>query len=245
MERAVGILVAICALGLIPARASTMYSISPATISASPGDAGDSFDVVLTNNGPGSISVAAFAFEVTVADPDVTLIGATYSTALPYIFPADDSFDQINATLIESLCSCSYPLSSTNIDTTNQTLVASDVTNDGAGFTITSGESIGLAHVLFDVAFGSALGPVDLSFTGHASGVVADSNNMSDPSANLISVDDYSGGTISISSSSIPEPSSLSLTLAGMVALMAAVFLSRRDGGRRAPWPPPHQSARR
>jgi hypothetical protein len=222
MKRDLSIFVAICAVGLIPAHAATMYSISPATISASPGDVGDSFDVVLTNNGPDPISVAAFAFEVTVADPDVTLVGATYSTALPYIFDGD-SFDQINAALIESFCSCSYPLSIPNVDTTNQTLVGSDVTNDDAGIAIASGESIGLGHVLFDVAPGAALGPFDLSFTGNFSGVVADSNNMSDPLGNLISIDDYSEGSISVSS--VPEPSSLSLALG---ALTVAVFLSRR-----------------
>jgi len=222
MKRDLSIFVAICAVGLIPAHAATMYSISPATISASPGDVGDSFDVVLTNNGPDPISVAAFAFEVTVADPDVTLVGATYSTALPYIFDGD-SFDQINAALIESFCSCSYPLSIPNVDTTNQTLVGSDVTNDDAGITIASGESFGLGHVLFDVAPGAAPGPFDLTFTGNFSGVVGDSNNMSDPLGNLISVDDYSEGSISVSS--VPEPSSLSLSLG---ALTVAVFLSRR-----------------
>ncbi len=224
MKRALSIFVAICAVGLIPAHASTMYSISPATISASPGDIGDSFDVVLTNSGPDPISVAGFAFEVTVADPDVTLVGATYSTALPYIFDGD-SYDQINAASIESFCSCSYPLSSPAVDTTNQTLVASDVTNDGAGITITSGESIGLGHVLFDVAPGAALGQFDLSFTGNFSGVVADSNNLADTSFQTINVDDFSGGTISVSSTSIPEPSSFSLALG---ALTVAVFLSRR-----------------
>jgi hypothetical protein len=227
MKRALSIFVAMWAVGLIPARAATIYSISPATISASLGDVGDSFDVVLTNSGPGPISVAAFAFEVTVADPDVTLLGATYATALPYIFDGD-SFDQINATVIESLCSCSYPLSSPSVDTTNQTLVGSDVTNDGAGITIASGESIGLGHVLFDVAPGAALGLFGLTFTGNFSGVVADSNNMADPSGNLITVDSFSGGTISISSSSTPEPSSLSLELVAMAALTVAVFLSRR-----------------
>ncbi|SPE42547.1 exported hypothetical protein [Candidatus Sulfopaludibacter sp. SbA3] len=225
MERAIVIFAAICAVTLLPARAGTVFSISPATIPASPGDAGDSVDVVLTNNGPGPISVAAFAFEVTVADPNVTLVGANYATAFPYIF-AGDSFDQINAALLESLCSCSYTLSGPNVDTTNQTLVASDLTNDGAGFTIASGGSFGLGHVLFDVAPGAAPGQFMLSFTGNFSGVVADSNSLSDPSGNPISVANFYGGTISVSS--VPEPSPLSLALAGIAALMVAVFLSKR-----------------
>ncbi|MGD0435318.1 MAG: hypothetical protein ABSB86_02555 [Bryobacteraceae bacterium] len=223
MKRALSIFVAICAMGLIPGHATTLYSISPGTISASPGDVGDSFDVSLTNNGPDPISVAAFNFEVTVSDPDVTLVGATYSTAFPYIF-AGDSFDQINAASIESFCSCSYPLSIPGVDTTNQTLVANDLTNDFAGITIASGGTFGLGHVLFDLAPDAALGQFALSFTGNFSGVVADSNNLSDPQFNTINVDDFSGGTISVSS--IPEPSSLSLALA---ALMVAVFLAKRD----------------
>jgi hypothetical protein len=81
---------------------SNSFSIAPSTVSASAGDVGDAFDVLLTNNGSFDISVAAFAFEVTVADTDVTLTGADFSTtAAPYIF-AGDSFDQNNSLTLDT-----------------------------------------------------------------------------------------------------------------------------------------------
>ncbi|SPE42481.1 hypothetical protein SBA3_550034 [Candidatus Sulfopaludibacter sp. SbA3] len=104
--------------------------------------------------------------------------------------------------------------------------MASDVTNDGAGFTIASGGSFGLGHVLFDVAPGAAPGQFTLSFTGNFSGVVADRNSLPGPSGSAISVANFSGGTISVSAA--PEPSPLSLALAGMAALMVAVFFPKR-----------------
>src|ERR1700722_849633 len=88
MKHTLGILIASAAvLFCSHAQASAVVSIQPATVSAAPGSVGDAFDVVLMNSGPGSISVAGFAFEVSVTDNDITLTGADFSTgAFSYIF---------------------------------------------------------------------------------------------------------------------------------------------------------------
>jgi PEP-CTERM motif-containing protein len=156
---------------------------------------------VLTNNGPSSISVAGFFFEVSVTDPDITLTGADFSTgAFTYIF-AGDSFDQSN----------SLPLNFTS----GQTLDGSDSTNDGAGITLTSGESLALGRVLFNISPTAATGPFTVSFTGGT-----DSNNLSNPAGGPVSVDNFTSGTITITSSTVPEPASLFLVLGGMAALV-------------------------
>lgn len=201
MKRTLGIFAASCGVVLMccPARATTTFSIDPSTIGASPGDVGDAFDVVLTNNGPDSITVAGFAFEVSVTDADITLTGADFSTvAFPYIF-AGQSFDQDLAA----------PLNFTS----GQTLDAGD-DSDSAGVTLTSGESLALGNVMFDVANGAATGSFAVSFTGTPT---ADFNSLSDASGNAINVDNFAGGAININT--VPEPSSALLLLAGIGAI--------------------------
>jgi hypothetical protein len=219
MKLALGIFIASCATALLcsPARADVIYSIDPVTTSANPGDVGDAFDVVLTNSSDatGNLSVDGFFFEVTVADTDITLTGADYSTsAFPYIFPAADSFDQIY----------SAGLSFTGIDTTAQTLQAGDLTNDGANVVLTPGESLALGEVLFNVAPGATPGPFTVSFTGSTG--VANLNDLAGATSPttfvLINVDTFDSGTITVA----PEPNT-ALPLAGAL-LIGAFFIRKR-----------------
>ena len=225
MKRASGMIVAICAMSSIGrlARASTTYSIDPASISAHPGDVGDTFDVIFTNNGSDALSVAAFSFEVSVADPDITLTGAGFSTTVsPYIF-AGDSFDVDN----------SETLNFVNLDGYSpQILDGSDVTNDATGVTVGPGDSADLGQVQFDVASPAQTGPFEVTFTGEVSNV-ANANNLATPEGDGINVDSFSGGTIMVSS--VPEPSSLLLGSLGMAALISAPFGRKhlRRAGRR------------
>ncbi len=212
MKRCLGIFISICAGSLFcsSARADVIYSINPASISASAGDTGDSFDVVVTNTGP-DLSINGFAFEVSVADTDITLTGADFSTsAFSYIF-AGDSFDQIGGFTLD------FPA----LVTSPQQLDASDITNDGAGITLASGASADLGRVLFNVANPAASGPFAVSFTGNVDGVVGDSNNLSDASFNSVSVNVFNGGTITVGggASGVPEPSSFFLALGAMAAM--------------------------
>ena len=216
MNRFNGSFITICAVGLIcfSANASATYSIGPAAVSARPGDVGDSFDVLFTNNGPGDLSVAAFSFEVSVADPDITLTGASYTTVVsPYIF-AGNSLFQDN----------SEPLNFVNVDGYSpQILDAADVTNDGTGVIVSPGESVDLGTVQFNVANPAQTGPFGVSFTGEVSDV-ANANNLSTPDGVGISVDNFSGGTISVSP--VPEPSLL------LLGLFAVPFVGRFSRGR-------------
>ena len=204
MKRFLGILIATCAAVVIcsPGRASTIFSIQPSTVAATPGSVGNAFDVVLTNSGPSSITVAGFSFEVSVTNANITLTGADFSpAAFLYIF-AGDSLDE------GSLIPLNY--------TWGQTLDAADVYDiSGSGVTITSGESLALGQVFFDVSSGAAIGAFLVTFTGTS--VVSDANNLSDPSGNAISVDSFAGGTIEV----VPEPGSLFLMLVGLSALAA------------------------
>jgi hypothetical protein len=199
MNRTVIAFIVTCVVGLIhsSANASTTYSIDPATLSAHAGDVGDSFDVLFTNHGPDALLVAAFDFEVSVADTDITLTGADFSTnSSPYIF-AGDSSDQIN----------SFPLTYVNVDGYSpQILDASDLTNDSAGATVAPGASADLGRVLFNVANPAQTGSFAVTFTGEVTNV-AHANNLANTDFVGITVDSFSGATISVSS--VPEPSSL------------------------------------
>lgn len=205
MKQVLQILIASCAgvLACSSARADTIFSIQPTTVISAPGDIGDALDVVLMNTGPSSISVQSFLFEVSVNDADLTFTGANFSTALPYIF-SGDSFDVINA----------FPFDS---DGPGQVVDASDGTNDGAGVTLASGQSLALGRLIFNVSPSAATGIVPVSFTG---GTLF--NALSNPSGGNIPVDTLTGGNINISSASTtPEPSSVLLVLAGLAGVGA------------------------
>jgi hypothetical protein len=215
MKRAIGSSVALCAIGVLcgSAQASVIYSIGPATIPVQPGDVGDSFDVFLTNSGPDSLSVAGFAFEVSVAATTITLTGASVSTgANPYIF-AGDSFDQINGfSLVYVNTAGPSP----------QRLDASDITNVLAGIQIAPGGSIDLGKVFFDVANPAQAGNFAVSFTGIVSNV-ANANNLSTPEGDGIAVDSFSSGTIQV----VPLPSPAVLFGSGVGALFALLGWGR------------------
>jgi hypothetical protein len=214
MRHALGILITTFAVSLLcaPARADLILSIAPFSISATPGDVGDQFDVVLTNSGPSSISVGQFNFEVSVANANITLTGADFSTvAFTYIF-AGHSVDQ------------DIPL--TLNFTSGQTLDANDIYDTAlSGVTFAPGESLSLGRVEFDVSPAAPPAPIAVSFTGTPS--VADSNNLSD-GVNLIPITTFSDGVINVSggSGSVPEPSSFLLMLTGSAAI--AGLLRRR-----------------
>jgi len=206
MKNALRLLVASCGAALICSSANaTSFSIQPSTVTASPGAVGDAVVVVLTNNGVSSITVGTFAFEVSATDPDITLVGADFSTgATPYIFAGQSADQTFSLPLLDS--------------TTGQTLDASDSFFPfGSGVTLTSGESLALGEVLFDVSPTAATGPFTISFTG--SPAVANGNNLSDPNGNNIPIDTFTSGTINITST--PEPSSLLLMFAATAALAA------------------------
>jgi hypothetical protein len=84
--------VAIALLGSAPAKADVVISIQ-SPLNANAGDTGDSFDVTLTNTGPSAVSIAAFTFEISAANTDMTFTDANTGTGLaPYIFAGNSLF---------------------------------------------------------------------------------------------------------------------------------------------------------
>lgn len=201
------VLVILCGAVLIaPAYATPItFSIVPVTLNPMPGDVGDSFDVLLTNGTGAALSVAAFSFEVSSNDADVTLISAdTFTSAAAYIF-SGDSFDLISG---------GGPVNTSS----GAKLDGSDLTNDFTNVSIASGATVGLGEVFYNVAPGAALAPFTISFSGGAA-----ANNLSDTSFNVTDPDISGVLNLTITSpspTSSPEPSSLVLLPAGLIALV-------------------------
>src|ERR1022692_1657023 len=94
----------------VPARGDMILSIE--SVTGAPGSTG-TFDVLLTNTGPSLQNIAAFNFELTTADTNITFNDVTTSTTTaPYIFPSSSYGPDIVTFAI------------------GQTVEAGDVTND-------------------------------------------------------------------------------------------------------------------
>jgi hypothetical protein len=169
--------------------------VSTESVSAAQGSTGNTFDVLLTDTGPSSVSIGGFIFEIATSDPDITFTGAFISTATaPYIFAGNSLFGP-------------------EIDTQiSPSLIAQDLAATGST-SLTSGETVGLGQIFFNVSPTAATGPFAVSFTGGTAG-----NDLSDPTGKSIPINTFTGGTITINT---PEPSSIFLTLAGIAALAA------------------------
>jgi len=195
-----GLLIAACVFGTSTAYADLILSVE--SVSANPGDSGDTFDVLLTDSGSPGVSVAGFNFTIQISDPDITAIGVFTSTATaPYIF------------------SGSSLLGPEIDDQLTPTIIAADVSTGST--TLNSGDVFGLGQVLFSVSPTAAGGPVTVSFV--TSGGTAD-NDLSDPNGANIPITTFTSGTITVNA--VPEPSGLLLMLTGTAAL--AVLPRRR-----------------
>jgi hypothetical protein len=180
-------------LGADTARASLIVTAGSATIAA--GGSG-AFDVTLTNSGPSAALINTFAFDATVNNTFVSLTDATTATAAPYIFG-------VNGILGSDLTG---PNSGQSINVFDS-LVSGNVS-------VAAGASVGLGHVLFTVAQGSATGPFTITLSA---------TSVSD-AAGVVTNPGLTNGQITVTSG-VPEPSTW-LTLAG--ALFAGVTLRRR-----------------
>jgi len=195
------LLMLLAASMLVPAASATaIFSIEPITLNPSAGSNNDILEVLLTNTGPSSISVAGFAFGVTSNNAGITFVSANMSTTTdPYIF-AGNSFDAAN----------SLPLNTSS----GASLGGSDLTNDGSGVTVSSGESFALGRVFYDVSGTANPGPANLTFT-----TSADSNGLTDPDFDAIPIGSLEGAQVDIQAAPVPEPSALLLIPAGLLLL--------------------------
>lgn len=186
----------------LPARADLIISAGSSV--AAPGSTGNSFDVDLTNTGPSAVTLGAFSFGLLLSDTDITLTEANIDTASPYIFLADSFFGPLISTTVGS------------------SLVASDLELSGMGVTVGSGATVGLGHVLFNVASSATTGSFDVAFSGWPA------TSLSDALENDVPVTIVRSGSIRIES--VPEPAT-AFVAAGL--LLFALFCSRPGAGAR------------
>jgi hypothetical protein len=193
------LLVLIAAAALIPsASAGVVYSIVPIGPPPAAGSNGDVLEVLLSNTGPSGILVAGFNFGVTTTDTDVTFVSAdTATTSQPYIF-LGNSFDVQN----------SLPLNLTS----GASLLGNDSTGDFSNVSVGAGQTLALGRVLYNVSPTAAPGPFTVRFTTGAA-----DNNLTQADATSVPVDTFQTATITIEAT--PEPATLLLIPAGLLAL--------------------------
>jgi hypothetical protein len=186
-------------LSTVPARANLI--IAAQSVLAGQNSTGNTLEVTLTNTGPSSVTVGAFAFQITTSDTNITFTGSDFfTTPAPYIFAGDSSFGPI-----------------LNLLGSGQTMDGSDISASSSGVAVTSGATVGLGRVLFNVSPTAALGP----FT-----VVLDafpSTNLSGPGPNFanIPINTLTNGRITVTAgTAVPEPAS-ALLLGGALLSLA------------------------
>jgi hypothetical protein len=210
-----GILLGAVAWALLAAQtatASLQVSIAPSSQNVAAGSTGDAFNVTLTNTGSSSVSIGAFAFELTASSSYVSLTQATTATSSPYIFAGSSAFGPTISVSPPTL--------------PGQTILASDVTTLVSGVTVGSGSTVGLGHVLFNVASNAPTSVVPVTF------LVYPDTSVTDATGDNLSITSYLSGTIDIQGGTgpvAPEPSTFTIFAIG--AGLAAVFgIARRKG---------------
>jgi hypothetical protein len=170
------------------------------SVIATPGSSGDSLDIDLTNSGPSAIMIAGFSFGISTANPDISFTDANISTTDSYIFVGNSLFGP----------DLTGP-------TSGQSLVTSDTFSiPFSGITLNAGTTVGLGHIIFDVAGTATGGVFPVTFAPFPS------SSLSGPDGNNIPIDTLSNGQITITAAAVPEPSSLRLLVAGIVLVMGA-----------------------
>ncbi len=195
--------VAVAALLLdiaVPAHAGLIVSVQD--VSATAGTTGNTLEVDLTNTGGAAVDIGSFSFEISVAGSSgVTFTSADIDTTVnTYIFAGNSLFGPTISTM------------------TGTTLDASDIAISGST-SLAGGETLGLGLVSFDVAGSAPNGPVTVTLTGFPA------TSLTAPDLSNIPIDTLNNGTITISPSAVPEPSSL---VSSTLGLLGAAWLIRR-----------------
>ena len=192
-----GICTIAAAIGLVasaPAGASLIITVG--NVAAGSPSSNNSLEVDLLNTGPTAISLGAFSFEITVADPHIIFMSATINTLASYVFAGNS--------LLGPAISTSAP---------GQTLDALDLWSGVGGASIAAGATVGLGHVFFDVSAGGLPGPVTVTLSTTTS--LTDDTGVGIPIGGLI------GGSITITGRAVPEPPPAALVLLGLLMLAA------------------------
>jgi hypothetical protein len=211
-------LAAAAILALAP-DASAALVVNIQSVSASAGSTGNALDVTLQNTGTSAVSnIGAYAFEITVPSNSAITFTAvnTSTTTFNYIFAGTSFFQNV----VPGGISVQPP------NLPGQTLEAQDITTSTSGITLNANSSLGLGHILFNVAPGAASGAVTVTPAPNA--IATNLSNVSDAPLTLNTLN---SGTITIQGgAAVPEPSSLLLALLAAATLSAAVRVWRAVG---------------
>jgi len=202
-----GLAAAVAAAFFCPASANASLIEMVQSATAAPGSSGNAFDVLLTNTGPSAITVGGFSFGISIANPSISFRDANTSTSAPYVFDGMSLFGP----------DLTGP-------TSGQSLVTSDVfLVPFAGSTLGAGVTVGLGHVLFDVAPGAAPGVFPVTLAGFPTTSLADATG-----ANL-AIQTLSAGQITITgAAAVPEPRTLATLFCGLALLAGCAGRRRR-----------------
>lgn len=190
----------LAALSASAAKADIVLSFQSVTTTAG---ATGTFDALLTNTGASAVNIESTDFTIDSSNADFLLqsISTNTSTA-PYIFPDSLFGPQIDL-----------------LGEGTQSIEGSDIDNDIAGVNISAGETVGIGNVTFTAAGTATPGEsTTLTFDAPNSNF---SNSEADGAALLAF--STTPGTISIPAApTVPEPASVLLALAGIVAFGAS-----------------------
>ena len=200
-----GLVAAIAACSLFLIAGQTVHAdlmFSAENVTAAPGSTGNGLDVTLTNTGSTAVDIGGFAFQITVNSSDINFTGATVDTAMAYVFAGGNSTygpDGLPINLAD--------LPSQTLEVGDNFLMSS--------VSLASGVTVGLGHVLFDVASTAIPGSVySVSFGGDFY-----ANNLSDGAGTPLTINALNDGSITVPSAvASPEPSSF-LVAAGVIVL--------------------------
>jgi hypothetical protein len=183
----------------LTAKADIMFEIE--SVTGAPGSTG-AFDVLLKNTGALPQNIAAFNFELTMANPDITFTDVTTATTTAaYIFPA--SFFGPDTTTTAS----------------GQAIEAGDLDASFNGTDVGAGATYGVGRVFYSIAGGATNGEVaQIEFSSYPATSLADNNS--------VNVDFIDGsGTITVQAP-VPEPAAA--LFLGTALVISVVFARKR-----------------
>lgn len=181
-------------LSIPEARGNIIVSVQSTIVTA--GSSGNVLDVELRNTGPSAITVEGFSFGVATKTSDINFTQANISTSLPYIFAGESTFGP-DITVASG-----------------QTLTASDLDISFAGVNLASGATVGLGHLLFDVALTARSGAIPVTLQAFPA------TSLADAQGNDILIQQLFQGQITIEGTASPEPSFLPVFAAGTALLV-------------------------
>jgi hypothetical protein len=225
------VLIVTACLGTVtPCRAEGLVIEAPNLTGVLPGSTG-SFDILLMNTnstGGASFNVASDNLAVSISGPaGITITNVTTSTVATYIF--EQSIDT------------NFGLPFASINSPPTSFSANDAGDVAAGYpgfqVVAPGQSYGLALVTYMV---SSLAPPGAVGTISINSINA-GTSLSDDQGNLLSFTPVNG-SISLLSSSVPEPASIIPAATAVLIGIAAAWRHRRSSTAR---PSPRASSAR